>query len=418
MTEIIPIVDAYGTSWVLNINPDQGATTGSGFITSGTGSVNVTQWYTAISLEWDHPEFGILQYTERESHPWICDNTNTLFLRTKGTLPDGILPQQVCIIPRFVEEPLIINCYENPADNGNCCDPCTGFVNENGTVEMKCNGEIATIRWERGFRTKNTDRYKTDIKVFRAAALGPVYAGISGFMFTTGYIMLVAYAYCTTSGWVVEWWLRDTEIFDDPQHPVYSVSFAHVPELSEDSSLNPPEWDLCEKKLYDNTCCPLHFEYKPTVFCKKCPPPLYHGVCCDPDDHPILRIQGLWGTGGACKPAGVGDSLTINNLTYEPAGGYWRGSEADPVGTRYTTVVLYCGFDIGADDDAPPGMWSMAITRSDAGFATCIGGVYYFEPVKNQVECPGVALNFGSAICDEDYDNGACDFLSNVYVSG
>ena len=399
MTEIIPIVDAYGTSWVLNINPDQANyTTGSQFVTSGSGSVNVTQYYTPISLEWDHPEFGRLQYTERDSHPWICDNTNTLFLRTRGTLPDGILPQQVCIIPRFTNDPETINCYKNPADNGPCCDPCTSYVGANGSMEMKCNGIISTIEFPQGLERQVTPTlaefdkavaagaYSTfdDNEFFQVResirlALGPRYMARGVFTFGTTHIESSVWAYCTLEGWVFQYW---------------------------QGSLH------CETKLHPNTCCPLTFSHSAIQWCKPCPPLPATPACCDPKPATLL-LTGTWGTGNACKPTSIGSQTDVY-VELSDNGSYWLGAEFK--GGTNTYFKLKCDFNM-ATDESELGVWSLQVTRSSNDFNECLKGVHNSR-TANGVDCPGIFLPFGNLICDEDYVDGECVFLSSVLITG
>ena len=81
------------------------------------------------TLTYDHPTFGILEYTGRKK--WLCDNTNTVYLTRWGTLPDPsverVLPPSICIRPNY---DAVCGCatgdlsgYQNPADKCLCADP-------------------------------------------------------------------------------------------------------------------------------------------------------------------------------------------------------------------------------------------------------------------------------------------------------
>lgn len=96
----------YGYSWVLTIRE--------------TGS----------TLEWDHPEHGLLGYTKAEA--WDCAGANTLEL-TSGADAVPELPRQLCVVP--LDRPSEGGCnpdvpcgYTDPADRCYCCDPCCDCI--------------------------------------------------------------------------------------------------------------------------------------------------------------------------------------------------------------------------------------------------------------------------------------------------
>lgn len=97
------IIDQLGISWTLHVD-------------------------TIATLYYDHPVFGYLEYTGVDGVPWLCDNTNTLYLTSQGTgeaaLPDGVLPKKVCIRPKYSGEcgDYDLNTYNPPGDKCLCKD--------------------------------------------------------------------------------------------------------------------------------------------------------------------------------------------------------------------------------------------------------------------------------------------------------
>jgi len=210
------------------------------------------------------------------------------------------------------------------------------------------------------------------------------------FKFGTFVIPVQVWAYCTSSGWVAQYWIART------------VGF--------------PVGKYCETKSHPNTCCPLTFSSQDIQWCNQCPPPPTTPACCDPLSG-ILRLEAKWGTGGACKPPNIGSQTKLFMDLYPEIypNTYWRGEET--LGGVTTTIILRCDFNMATDSDAP-GRWTMSFNQSDNSFQTCTRGIFYWGPTFNDVDCPGVLLRFNDAICDEDYVNGTCTFLSDIIITG
>ena len=94
------IIDQLGTSWKLDV---------AAVATFSTGQST----------------FGYLSYVGDPDKPWLCDNVNTLHLASKGILPDGVLPDHVCIRPKYDGEcgDYDLNGYPVPEDKCLCADP-------------------------------------------------------------------------------------------------------------------------------------------------------------------------------------------------------------------------------------------------------------------------------------------------------
>lgn len=106
------IIEAYGISWRLIVG-------------------------ARATLSYDHPAFGLLQYTGESD--WLCDNVNTLHLTSKGSLPDGVLPLHVCVRPRYDGGCgcYDLNTYNPPEDKAKCCDPECPIIKD---LWFECNG--------------------------------------------------------------------------------------------------------------------------------------------------------------------------------------------------------------------------------------------------------------------------------------
>jgi len=76
------IIDALGISWRLQV-----------------------QEFAVLS--YSHPEFGSLEYTGLTE--FIPANVNTLHLTSQGSLPDGVLPKNICVRPKY---DAVCGCYD------------------------------------------------------------------------------------------------------------------------------------------------------------------------------------------------------------------------------------------------------------------------------------------------------------------
>ena len=385
------------------------------------------------TLSYEHPQFGLLSYFAEEE--WICDNVNTMTLLKKGSLPEGVLPEKVCVAAAFdgaCKAKYSLQCYEDPTENGPCCDPCKGGIPNMGLAWF-CTGIKRLIDaggWNTGVFDTSTD--DPHIPVTGSCSSGrPIFvtdAGIRQYADGTDNFPNTVYFGDNTPRWA-----RAVVCCTGGE---WNVDI-YCCEADANNELHYENIKLCSTEAFTHECCPLKFQEKSSVpVCCTCPqlPPV--SECCPTADYPELVVTGVWNN--SCNPAGMADGSVLdvtvvcvaacNNTDAGQAS--WQGSQVTPggPGNNYrditTTIVLRCGGDLANDarNDLPTGTWSMAMAVSDTAgtglFDTCFGGAYYFTPTKNEVNCPALLLNFLPPACSEDYSTPDCIFLTDVTVTG
>lgn len=222
------IIDQLGTSWKLHV-----------------------QEFATFS--YDHPTFGLLEYTGTEA--WLCDNVNTLSLTSQGNLPDGVLPQKVCIRPKYDGK---CGCYDTVIyqSASEQCECGDNGCPQTHTLWLRCD-----------------DCYENDTQTISRTVPGigrscssPSYSMTSSLC---GQTLLVTW-YCCGGGWLADVTLNGNFCGTYP-----------VPLLSKCPLVIGVGTSSCDLSYYtdcESTCIGIDEECEPPDPCGECSDPMPGGT--------------------------------------------------------------------------------------------------------------------------------------------
>lgn len=302
------IIEAYGVSWRLIVG-------------------------ARATLSYDHPSFGLLQYTGESD--WLCDNVNTLHLTSRGSLPEGVLPLHVCVRPRYDGECgcYDLNTYNPPEDKAKCCDPECPIIKD---LWFECNGVRETCT------TTFTVGGGNGLEGVCSPS-GPTYGGSC----TLATVLVEVNYYCAGGQWMAD---------------VYNTSA---------TGPNAGVRQLCQSCIpITHECCPLRLG--DGVVDTPCDVECSTGGGCDPIDCGAFPDTVTATFSGSACFSGTITMTTLDHIA-------WAGDSL--VGGRWSVSMICNGdgtFSINAiDGNSPP---ECAVSQ--------------FE--STSAECNPVAISFGS----------------------
>ena len=351
---VINILKKLGTSWHLNVAGD------------------------ATTLEYNHPSFGMITYRVDQMEPFLCDNVNTFYLTAQGELPDGVMPESICVRPRYsgcggsMTYDVKSDAYEEVEDQIACCDPACGSI---GPIPITVRCCFSLERCEATFTAQTT-------LLGRDSPAGPSYLGSC----TLHGVLWTGVIYCDGVRWKTDWYCKSPREF--------FVTTTHT-----------------------HTCCPLTLsvEYWPDNF---------GGVkCC-----PVQECQ-------CCDTTGTDYDTLEMSITFSAA------CAADMFAalctfSRPVTMTLTMTRVFNSTSS-----WQYILCDNDYGmdmFVSCLNGVWTFDwnfagtppfplliancdnktgsvTATNSALCPAILLEWTNPItCPE---NGSCTLVTNITIT-
>jgi len=337
-------------------------------------SLNVAE---PATLAYAHPSFGVLIYTTSDDEPWLCDNVNTMYLTAQGNLPDGVMPESICIRPRYsgcggaMDYDVKSIDYAEVEDQVACCDPACGSI---GPIPIK-------VRCCFNFEECSTTFVKQTLLLGRDSPAGPSYLGSC----TLHGVLWTGVIYCDGVRWKTDWYCKSPREF--------FVTTTHT-----------------------HTCCPLtlSIEYWPDNF---------GGVnCC-----PVQECQ-------CCDTTGSNYDTLEMSITFSAA------CAADMFAARCTfsrpvTMTLTMTRVVNSTSS-----WTYILCDNDYGmdmFVSCLNGIWTFTwdfsgtppfpelvalcdnktgsvTATNSALCPAILLEWTDPIT---CPNGSCTLVTNITIT-
>jgi hypothetical protein len=340
------------------------------------------------TLKYNHPSFGVLIYTASDDEPWLCDNVNTLYLTSQGDLPDGVMPESICVRPRYsgcggdFRYDVKSNAYEEVEDQIACCDSACGTMD--GSMAVICCNQLESCE---AVATAQT------VLLGLENPAGPSYLSSC----TLHGVLWTAVIYCDGTQWLSDWYCGDPRQF--------IVTNRHT-----------------------HTCCPLVLSYESL-------PENFNGVTCCPQADCTCNLRdevtlsftivepgaitaSNCGPDPADCPDNAFDSPISITMPREGAGAKYVGQVCSLLGETFD-FQLTCGRDGLNDTDAPIGDYQLLIFPP-GGFITCLTtpALRYSEMRQNQVSAPAILLEFDDYFCGDDHEDVDCRVFSNITITG
>ena len=345
----INILNKLGTSWILNVAGD------------------------ATTLEYNHPSFGMITYRVDQMEPFLCDNVNTLHLEAQGNLPDGVMPESICVRPRYsgcggsMTYDVKSDAYEEVEDQIACCDPACGSIGPLPIIVRCC---FSLERCEATFTAQTT-------LLGRDSPAGPSYLGSC----TLHGVLWTGVIYCDGVRWKTDWYCKSPREF--------FVTTTHT-----------------------HTCCPLtlSIEYWPDNFggVKCCP--VQECQCCDTTgtDYDTLEMSITFSAD--CTQDRLPTACTFSR----PVTMTLTMTRAFNSTSSWTYIL--CDPDYGIDMfvSCLNGVWTFSYTLG-------VGAVCYPSSgqnsgsvtATNSALCPAILLEWiNPIVCDN-----ACVLVSNITIT-
>ena len=335
-------------------------------------SLNVAE---PATLTYDHPSFGVLIYTTSMDEPFLCDNVNTLYLTAQGELPDGVMPESICVRPRYsgcggaMDYDVKSDAYEEVEDQIACCDPACGSI---GPIPITVRCCFSLERCETTFVAQTT-------LLGRDSPAGPSYLGSC----TLHGVLWTGVIYCDGVRWKTDWYCKSPREF--------FITTTHT-----------------------HTCCPLTLsvEYWPDNFggVKCCP--VQECKCCDTTgtDYDTLEMSITFPAD--CAQDRLPTACTFSRPVTMTLSMTRAGTYPNHV---WTVDPILCDPDYGFDMSVSclNGQWSLlynfgggipaAICNPNSGTLTA----------TNSALCPAILLEWTNPIvCDN-----ACVLVSNITIT-
>jgi hypothetical protein len=356
----INILKKLGTSWHLEV-------------AGGVGGMSSDLTH----LYYNHPRFGMLRYRVSPLEPFLCDNVNTLHLEEQGNLPDGVMPESICVRPRYsgcggsMTYDIKSDDYAEVEDQIACCDPACGSIGPLPIIVRCC---FSLERCEATFTAQVT-------LLGRDSPAGPSYLGSC----TLHGVLWTGVIYCDGVRWKTDWYCKSPREF--------FVTTTHT-----------------------HTCCPLTLsvEYWPDNFggVKCCP--VQECKCCDTSgtDYDTLEMSITFSA--ACAADMFAALCTFS---------------------RPVTMTLTMTRVVNSTSS-----WTYILCDNDYGmdmFVSCLNGVWTFSwnfagtppfplliancdnrtgsvTATNSALCPAILLEWTDPIT---CPNGNCVLVSNITIT-
>jgi hypothetical protein len=341
------------------------------------------------TLKYNHPSFGVLIYTASDDEPWLCDNVNTLYLTSRGDLPDGVMPESICVRPRYsgcggdFRYDIKSDAYDTVEHQIACCDPACGSIGPIPIRIMCCN------RLE---QCETTFVAQTTLLGIEDPA-GPSYLGSC----TLHGVLWTGVHYCDGNRWLADWYCGSPRVF-------FTTT------------------------VHTHDCCPLTISVEPF-------PENFGGVACCPKADCTCNLRdevtlsftivepgaitaSNCGPDPADCPDNAFDSPISITMPREGAGAKYVGRVCSLLGEPFE-FQLTCGRDGLNDTDAPIGDYQLLIFPP-GGFSTCLTtpALRYSEMQQNQVSAPAILLEFDDYFCGDDHEDVDCRVFTNITITG
>jgi hypothetical protein len=335
-------------------------------------SLNVAE---PTTLAYDHPSFGVLIYTTSEEEPFICDNVNTLYLTAQGELPDGVMPESICVRPRYsgcggaMDYDVKSDDYEEVEDQIACCDPACGSI---GPIPITVRCCFSLERCETTFTAQVT-------LLGRDSPAGPSYLGSC----TLHGVLWTGVVYCDGVRWKTDWYCKSPREF--------FVTTTHT-----------------------HTCCPLTLsvEYWPDNFGGVNCCPVQECKCCDTTgtDYDTLDMSITFPAD--CAQDQLPTACTFSRPVTMTLSMTRAGTYPNHV---WTVDPILCDPDYGFDMSVSclNGQWSLlynfgggipvALCNPNSGTLTA----------TNSALCPAILLEWTNPIVCQ----GPCVLVSNITIT-
>jgi len=346
----INILAKWGVSWVLNVAEP-------------------------ATLTYDHPSFGVLIYTTSEDEPWICDNVNTMYLTAQGDLPDGVMPESICVRPRYsgcggaTDYDVKSDAYEEVEDQIACCDPACGSI---GPIPIKV---LCCVNFEECSTTFTAQK----TLLGRDSPAGPSYLGSC----TLHGVLWTGVVYCDGVRWKTDWYCKSPREF--------FVTTTHT-----------------------HTCCPLELsiEYWPDGLngVKCCP--VQECKCCDTTGSNYETLDMSITFPADCAQDRLPAACTFSRPVTMTLSMTRSGTYPNHV---WTVDPILCDPDYGFDLSVSclNGTWSLLYNFGGGIPAALCNPNSGTITATNSALCPAILLEWTDPIvCDN-----ACVLVSNITIT-
>jgi len=346
----INILAKWGVSWVLNVAEP-------------------------ATLAYDHPSFGVLVYTTSEDEPFLCDNVNTMYLTAQGNLPDGVMPESICVRPRYsgcggsMTYDVKSTVYDTVENQIACCDPACGSI---GPIPI-------IVRCCTNFEECSTTFTAQTTLLGKDSPAGPSYLGSC----TLHGVLWTGVCYCDGVRWKTDWYCKSPREF--------FVTTTHT-----------------------HTCCPLtlSIEYWPDQFggVKCCP--VQECQCCDTSgvDYETLDMSITFP--GDCAQDRLPAACTFSRPVTMSLSMVRAGTYPNHV---WTVDPILCDPDYGFDMSVSclDGIWSLSYNFGGGIPAALCNPNSGTLTATNNALCPAILLEWTNPIvCDN-----SCVLVSNITIT-
>ena len=331
----------------------------------------------------------MITYRVDQMEPFLCDNVNTLHLEAQGNLPDGVMPESICVRPRYsgcggaMDYDIKSDAYDTVEHQIACCDPACGSIGPIPIRIMCCN------RLE---QCETTFVAQTTLLGIEDPA-GPSYLGSC----TLHGVLWTGVHYCDGNRWLADWYCGSPRVF-------FTTT------------------------VHTHDCCPLTISVEPF-------PENFGGVACCPKADCTCNLRSEvtlsftivepgaitasnCGPDPADCPDDAFDSPISITMPREGIGPKYVGRVCRMLGEPFI-FQLTCGKDGINDTDAPIGDYQLSIFPP-GGFSTCLttDALRYSEFQQNKVSAPAILLEFDDFFCGDDHEDVDCRVFTNITITG